>query len=130
MDRRAALRSLVLTVPLAGCISAATERTGPRNPPKEPEEGPRDDPPAQVRIGEFDFEETDDGTLRVFGTVVNDGDARRTTTVRAIVDAAGNNYEKTTEVVVDAGTTAEFSVVFDIDYDEFARQGRVNVELN
>ena len=129
MDRRAALRSLALTLPLAGCLAGATDRTGPRNPPKEPDEGPRDDPPKEVRIGQFDFEETDDGLLRVFGTVVNDSDARRTARVRAVVDAAGEHYERTTEMTVDAGGEAEFGVVFEVRYDEFAKQGRVNVVL-
>jgi len=68
-------------------------------------------------------------SLRVFGTVVNDSDARRTARVRAVVDAAGEHYERTTEMTVDAGGEAEFGVVFEVRYDEFAKQGRVNVVL-
>lgn len=128
MDRRAVLRSLALAIPLSGCLAGAADRTGPRNPPKEPKDGPRDDPQPTVRIGQFDFEETDDGHLRVFGTVVNDSDAQRTATVLAVVDADAH-YEQTTQVTVDAGSEREFAIVFDIEYDTFARQGQVNVKL-
>jgi hypothetical protein len=131
MDRRAVLRSVALALPLSvsGCLSNPPGATGPRQPPKEPEEGPRDEPSRDVRIDQFDFEETDDGLLRVFGTVVNSSDVERVATVKAIVDASGEHFERTTDVTVPANGEAEFGVVVEVEYDTFAKNGRVNVEL-
>jgi len=49
--------------------------------------------------------------------------------VKAIVDASGEHFERTTDVTVPANGEAEFGVVVEVEYDTFAKNGRVNVEL-
>jgi hypothetical protein len=131
MDRRALLRAAALALPLSvtGCLSNPPGATGPRRPPKEPESGPREEPARDVRIDQFDFEENNEGTLRVFGTVVNERDAEQNVGVRAIVDASGDQYERTGYVTVPPNGEAQFVIDVDVEYDKFAKNGRVNVEL-
>jgi len=134
MDRRDALRALGAGIapPLVGCLSDPPDRTGPRNAPNSPEGGPPGgtaDGGDPVRISSYDFEETDDGRLRVFGTVVNDGDAERRVTVVARVTTPDDEHERSTELSVPPGEAAEFAVEFAVEFDAFAKDGTVVVRL-
>ena len=128
MDRRAALSTLA--VAFCGCLSDAPGPTGPRNPPDEPPNDPRTTPtPDALSVTSFDFEETDDGALRVFGTVENAGEVERTARVRIRVTAKGSRTDRTTEVIVPAGEEARFEVVFQVRYRAFASEGSIDVTL-
>lgn len=130
MKRRSVLRALaLLPVSGAGCLENPPGRTGPRNPPDAPEGGPNPAEQPDVRIEGFDFEETSGGELRVFGSVVNETDVRRDVTVLVTVHAGGDVYRRTSEFSVPGGEETDFYVVFEIEYGEFAQNGRVNVEL-
>ncbi|MFC6872808.1 transcriptional initiation protein Tat [Halobellus marinus] len=132
MDRRSALRAIVPAVAalLGGCLDSLPGATGPRNPPSAPEGEPRQtaDQPA-LAVGSFDFERTEDGTLRVFGTVENRGDVQRTATVRVNIRIDGDEVARETDVTVEPGETAEWAVTFDVAYDAFTSGGDLNVEL-
>ncbi|WP_311171725.1 transcriptional initiation protein Tat [Halobellus ordinarius] len=132
MDRRSALRTIVPAVAalLGGCLDSLPGATGPRNPPSAPEGEPRQtaDQPA-LAVDSFDFERTEEGTLRVFGTVENRRDVQRTATVRVIVTADGDEFIRETDVTVDAGETTEWAVSFDVAYNAFTSGGDLNVEL-
>ena len=130
MHRRALLRAAgpALALGVAGCLADAPGRTGPRTPPRSPEGGPPDDDPS-VRVDSDDVEETDDGTLRVFGELVSGADAERRVTLYARVTTPNDTYERSKTVTVPANDRVTFEFVFDVEFDEFARDGVVLVEL-
>jgi hypothetical protein len=129
MERRRLLGVVALGLS-SGCLGSFPTATGPRNPPEAPPGEPRNTPEVPpVRIAEFDFESTDDGRLRVFGSVVNDAGSERVTTVsvRVVVDDTESIRE--TEVTVGSGETTPFSVEFDAEYDAFLSSGELDVSL-
>jgi len=83
-----------------------------------------------LAVATFDFEADDDGTLRVFGTVENRGDARRTGTVRVVVGVDDEELVRETDVAVDSDSTAEWTVTVDVAYDRFAAGGNISVALD
>jgi len=128
MDRRAVLSTVA--VALCGCLSDAPGPTGPRNPPDEPPNDPRTTPTSDaLSVTTFDFEETEDGALRVFGNVENAGEVERTARVRVRVTAKESRTERTTEVTVPAGEGARFEVVFQVRYGTFVKKGSIDVNL-
>jgi hypothetical protein len=132
MRRRSALRGCLccLTAALGGCAGQLPRATGPRNPPEAPAGQPRETPdPPELVVGTFDFAPDDDGTLRVFGTVVNRGGARRTGSVRVTVRAGGDELVRETDVTVDPGATAEWAVGFDVAHDQFTAGGDITVAV-
>jgi len=129
MDRRAALSTLAVAL-CGGCLSNAPGPTGPRNPPSEPANDPRRTPVEQaLSVTTFDFDETDDGNLRVYGVVENTGEVERVARVRVSVSANGKEAERTTEVTVPAGRQTRFEVVFDVTYKAFSKGGSIDIDL-
>ncbi|SDX87277.1 hypothetical protein [Halobellus clavatus] len=132
MKRRSLLEAAagVCTAVLAGCLGAAPRATGPRNPPAAPAGEPRQTtPPPALVVGTFDFEATDAGTLRVFGTVENRGETQTTATVTVTADIGDERVETQTSVAVDSDSTAEWSVVFDVEYARFTSNGSLSVDV-
>ncbi|WP_336025385.1 hypothetical protein [Halobellus salinisoli] len=132
MERRRALRAagVSLTALLGGCLGSWPRATGPRNPPDAPADQPRRTPEQpDLVVGTFDFEADDEGALRVFGTVENRGDAERTGTVVVTVQTDGGSATREVDVAVDPDETVEWSVTFDVAYDEFAAGGDLNVTV-
>ncbi|WP_042666651.1 hypothetical protein [Haloferax sp. ATB1] len=129
MERRRLLG--VVAVGLSsGCLGSLPGATGPRNPPEAPAGDPRDTPAVSpVRIEDIDYEATDDGRLRVFGSVLNDGGAERLTTVEVRVTVGGERSTRSQELAVPAGGTADFAVEFEFGYDAFREDGDLNVSL-
>lgn len=127
MKRRALLSTLALGLS-GGCLGALPRPTGPRGPPEEPASDPRE-PRQSFSIETWDFGETESGLLRVFGTVRNTSDASATTTVTATVSIEGDTDTKTVEVTVSAESTAHFGMVFEVEYDRFASNGSLNIDL-
>ncbi|WP_144902871.1 transcriptional initiation protein Tat [Halobellus captivus] len=131
MERRSALRAAAASVSglLGGCLGSFPSATGPRNPPDPPADQPRRTPDRpDITVASFDFEADDDGALRVFGTVENRGDAQRTATVTVTVRSAGETFERESTVTVDPDQTAEWTVTFDVAYDDFLSDGDLNVD--
>ena len=132
MDRRRALRAagVSLTALFGGCLGSWPRATGPRNPPSAPADQPRRTPERpDLVIGTFDFEADEEGTLRVFGTVENRDDAQQTGTVTVSVRVDGESDTREVDVAVDPGETVEWSVTFDVAYDEFAAGGDLSVDV-
>ena len=115
---------------LGGCVGRLPQATGPRNPPDAPADQPRETPdrPGLV-VGTFDFEATDDGALRVFGTVENGDDVQRTGTVRVTVGVGGGEFVREAAVTVESDETSEWAVTFDLGYDRFTAGGDLSVEI-
>ena len=132
MRRRSAIRGCLgcLVAALGGCVGGLPRATGPRNPPGAPADQPRETPEQpDLAVATFDFEADDDGALRVFGTVENRGDAQRTGAVRVVVDAEDEEYVRETSVTVDSGSTAEWTITFDVGYGRFAAGGGISVSI-
>ncbi|KAB1189259.1 MULTISPECIES: transcriptional initiation protein Tat [Haloferax] len=129
MERRRLLGLVALGLS-SGCLGALPNATGPRNPPEAPAGEPRNTPEVPpVRISDFDFESTDDGRLRVFGEVVNDAGSERVATVRVRIVVGGSESIRDADVTVPSGETASFSVEFDAQYGDFAKNGELDVSL-
>jgi hypothetical protein len=130
MNRRSALRALTIASLLpAGCLADPPGPTGPRNPPDEPANDPRETPdPQRLRITDFDVEATEDGRLQVVGTIENRGGAERLATVRAEV-TTDERRVRTTAVEVPPESTVEFAIVFDVTHERFTERGDLNLEL-
>lgn len=133
MERRHLLRTLLAagaTAVTAGCLSETPGATGPRNPPSEPENDPRRTARSSaLRIDSFDIAETEDGSLRVFGTVENAAASERLARVRVVVVVGGDERTRTVEVEVSAESTAEFEAAFDVSFDAFANDGDLDLRL-
>lgn len=119
MKRRVLLGALPLV--LSGCLSTLPGPTGPRNPPTEPEDDPREKPQQKPLVtGDFQFEETDSGTLRVVLTVANRTDVDRTGTVVGTLTLKGETYEGKTTVTVGGGSEIDAELVYEsVDYATF-----------
>lgn len=127
VKRRALLQVLALGLS-SGCLGALPGPTGPRNPPEAPA-GQSRTPKRVLSIETWDSGETDEGTLRVFGTIRNTGDASASATVASTVAVDEKKQTKTTDVSVSAGETAEFELVFDVSYEAFTGNGSINLHL-
>ncbi|MFD1566526.1 hypothetical protein [Halolamina litorea] len=119
-------------VALAGCVGPS-DGSGPRNPPTTPEGGE----PAggggggrDLRIVDAVPREGDDGSLVFVITVENTVGATRSDVLvgRATVnaDSGETEYEARREVSLDGDAEAEFELVFDVPYEEWAGQGSLS----
>lgn len=119
MKRRVLLCTLPLT--LSGCLSGLPGPTGPRNPPTEPEENPGETTPQKPLVtGDFGFEETDSGVLRVVLTVTNRTSVEQTGTVVGTLTLKGETYERATTVTVGGDAETDAELVYEtVDYATF-----------
>lgn len=136
MKRREASRTLaalVGTVLGAGCLSNPPGATGPRTPPRggtPPPEAPRGGSPADLRVVAFDFEEAENGRLRVVGRVANDGVNERTVVLVITVRTDEGEVVERPQLTVDAGSEAAFGVVVsDVGFEQFQADGELDIEL-
>ncbi|MFB6092587.1 MAG: transcriptional initiation protein Tat [Haloquadratum sp.] len=130
--RRAVLRrgAGIAAALLGGCLGTAPRATGPRHAPDAPAGQPRQTPRRPtLTIGTFDFEATDGGRLRVFGTIANHGPVQRTATVRVTVTVDGDESVRETSVTVGPDATAEWTLTVDVAYEAFTRNGSLSVVL-
>ena len=135
MQRRVLLATGIagLTGLVGGCVDAAAP-SGPRNPPSEgdatspdptdPDEGPR-----SFRIGDWDFFESDDGTLLVTATVINDGSSERSGTLVASVALDDETVEGTTDVTVPPEETIDVEVPVAVSFERFDVAGSLWLDL-
>jgi hypothetical protein len=65
----------------------------------------------------------------VFGTVENRGETQTTATVTVTADIGDERVETQTSVTVDSDSTAEWSVVFDVEYARFTSNGSLSVDV-
>jgi hypothetical protein len=136
MERREACRALAALVGTfvgAGCLSNPPGSTGPRTPPRggtPPPEPGSDGRSGDLRVASFDFEEADDGRLRVVGRVANDGVNQRTVTLVITVRTDAGEVVERPQVTVEANSEAPFSVVVsDIGFEQFQADGELDIEL-
>jgi hypothetical protein len=134
MHRRALLRGVgtALALGLGGCLGESPPgRTGPRNPPRSPEGGPpSDDGEGTLRLESYDYEETEAGTLRVFGEVVNGTGTGQEVTLVARVTTPDDSYERSRTVTVPPNDSFTFELEFDVEFATVERSGSVLVELD
>ncbi len=126
MKRRSVI-GLVIAVLSAGCVDKWPTPTGPRAPPEQPEGQPRD--PDTLRITDWDFDETDSGLLRVFGTVENNGETTAQATVEVVVNADDQRYQQSQTVEVPAEDVADFDMVLNIEHETVLQNGSITLSL-
>lgn len=135
MRRRALLASVAMAVS-AGCASEYAP-SGPRTPPgaddarSEPqtESGGGDEDTPGLFILELDFSEDENGKLVVEAVVGNDADTELSGTVVAVASGAGRTVEATKDVAVGPDETVEVTIETDLDYDAFASDGDLSVDV-
>jgi hypothetical protein len=118
---------LVIAVLSAGCVDEWPTPTGPRAPPEQPEGHPRN--PDTLRITDWDFDETDSGLLRVFGTVENNGETTAQATVEVVVNADNQRYQQSQTVEVPAEDVADFDMVLNIEHETVLQNGSITLSL-
>jgi hypothetical protein len=123
MQRRGVLALVPLA--LAGCVTSASDESGPRNPPTTPRGGAPEegDERRQLRIVGSDLGEGEEGSLVLTVIVENAADDRRTGTLVGTATVDGDEYEASKEVSLEGNTEAEVALVFDVSYDEWAENG-------
>lgn len=123
MQRRGVLA--LVSLALAGCVTSASDESGPRNPPTTPEGGePRDETgERKLRIVGSDISEGEEGALVLSIVVENTAAERRSDTLVATATVGDTEYEASEEVSLAAETEAEFDLVFDVAYDEWEGNG-------
>jgi hypothetical protein len=127
MDRRRALAFLGLALS-AGCATPGA--TGPRTPPTPGGESPGTGGDGELSISDQDFEEADDGHLRVLATVRNPAGTERTRTLVVAVTVGESTTERRREVTVPADGEREVAVEFeDVAYDDFVGDGSLQSRL-
>lgn len=82
----------------------------------------------QISVPEFDYEETEGNQMRVTATVANDADENQQVTLTISVDAGDQHEEKSTDLTVRANDAEETEAVFDVDVDEFERDGSLDFD--
>jgi hypothetical protein len=105
--------------------------TGPRNPPAEPENDPRQGPDREpLVVDSFDFEATDGGKLLATVVVRNRTGTERSVTVVGRAEVDGERFVETAEgVEVPGEGTLAVDLVFDASYEAFERDGSFRPEL-
>jgi hypothetical protein len=112
MKRRVLLGTLPFA--LSGCLSSLPGPTGPRNPPTEPADDPREQAEEKpLVVSDFDFSRADSDALAVVLTVTNRTDVERVGTVTVTLSLDGETSERTTEVTVGGDSDAETELVFE-----------------
>lgn len=130
MNRRRALAALASLAVGAGCTENARAPSGPRNPPEGDEEGPGERETESLYVAAYDFAEDDDGHLIAPVTVGNRADEERDGQVVAEATAQDDTYTETADVTVPAGGEVDLVVEFDVPFDEFARDGTLEVTID
>lgn len=125
MQRRGALALVSLTV--AGCVTGARDESGPRNPPTTPEGGepPEENEERKLRITDSEILEGEDGSLVVSIVVENTAADRRSGTLVGTATLGETEYEASEEVSLAGNTEAEFDLVFDVEYEQWAGEGSI-----
>jgi hypothetical protein len=123
MQRRGVLAAVPLV--LAGCVTTASDESGPRNPPTTPEGGePLDgDEERQLRIVGSEIREGEEGTLVLSIAVENTDADRRTGTLVGTATVDDEEYEASEEVSLAGETEAEVDLVFDVPFEEWEGNG-------
>lgn len=89
---------------------------------------------AEVKVSEFDYGESDDGTLLVTATVQNGSDEPATVTLIANVTAGKGEkkqeLDQSERLDIDDGASADASFVFDVPYTRFERNGSLDLEVH
>ena len=131
MFRRAVLAGFVVWI--SGCVDAATP-SGPRNPPSEadasvPDPSVPDDSTSELRIGDWDYLEADDGTVRVTVTVFNDAPSERSGTVVVSIRLDDEAYDARTDVTVEPDDETDVELAVDVPFEPVDRGGSLYLHL-
>lgn len=125
MQRRRLLTLAPLA--LAGCVTSASDESGPRNPPTTPEGGASaTERERKLRIIGSDVGEGDDGALVLSITVENRAPDRRTDTLVGIATVDGTAYEASEDVSLPGESEATAALEFDVAYADWEGRGSLN----
>ena len=126
MKRRGLLIGLAGLAGGAGCTETVRP-SGPRTPPRSPE--PTSTPASGLVVVDLIDEQDDAGNLLVRVTVENQGDASQSGTV--VVDVRAGETETTVSrsVTLDPGERTEVALSTEIEYDAFAGDGSLQVDV-
>lgn len=135
MDRRRVIVGIA-TALTAGCLTRRTP-SGPRTPPPITDgsaadgSGEADDttPEGDLQLREWDFMESDTGLLSVTGVIVNTVAEPRDGEVIGEAETPDRTLERRLSVTVSPDDTQQFALTFDIEYAEFATDGRIQVSI-
>jgi hypothetical protein len=81
-----------------------------------------------IEIPQFDYEEDDDGTMTVTYTAENTTDTEQSDTIKVLVRAGQDNYERQSEVEIPPGENVEKAESFDVQADEFREDGSITFD--
>ncbi|MBP1985710.1 hypothetical protein [Halolamina salifodinae] len=116
-------------VALSGCLGARDE-SGPRTPPLTPKGGPTPEGGRNLRIVDAVPREGEDGSLVFAVTVENTAASSQRDTLVGIATVQGESgsteYEARRQVSLDGNTEAEFDLVFDVAYEQWAGNGGIS----
>lgn len=82
----------------------------------------------QITIPDFDYEETEDGRMRVPVTVKNGADTSQSVTLTVKVRAGENHNEKSTDLTVPANDSTETETIFDVTVEKFESDGSIDFD--
>jgi hypothetical protein len=112
---------------LAGCVTNASDESGPRNPPTTPEGGEQQsEPDRQLRIIGSEIGEGDDGSLILSITVENRAPDRRSDTLVGTATVEGTAYEASEEVSLPGESEATAALRFDVAYTDWEGNGSLS----
>jgi hypothetical protein len=122
-------RRLLALAPLAlaGCVTSASDESGPRNPPTTPEGGEQQTGlERQLRIIDSEVGEGDDGSLVLSITVENRAADRRSDTLVGTATVEGTEYEASEEVSLPGESEATVTLKFKVAYADWEGSGSLN----
>lgn len=121
-------RFLVLTpVALAGCVTSASDESGPRNPPTTPVGGEQgSETERQLRIVDSSVGEGDEGSLVLSVTVENRASDRRSDTLVGTATVDGTEYEASESLSLPGESEATAALRFDVAYTDWEGSGSLS----
>ena len=125
MQRRRLLALAPLA--LAGCVTSASDESGPRNPPTTPAGGePATERERHLRIIGSEVGAGDDGSLVLSITVENRAADRRSDTLVGTATVEGTEYEASEDVSLPGESEATVALQFEVAYTDWEGSGSLN----
>ena len=121
-------RFLVLTpLALAGCVTSASDESGPRNPPTTPVGGEQEaGTERKLRIVDSSVDEGEEGSLVLSLTVENSAPERRSDTLVGTATVDGTDYDASEALSLPGESEATAALRFDVGYTEWEQNGSLS----